>query len=79
MGRKPKARRSSYGAWLHYLRVEANLTQEEAAELAGIPRTTLTTWERTGELPGRKEIVRLAKAYGVSIQKLLRAEQLGRD
>jgi len=76
MGRKPKARRDSYGAWLHYLRKEANLTQEEAAKLTGIPRTTLTTWERTGELPGRKEIFRLSKAYGISLERLLRTEKL---
>ena len=76
MGRRPKARRNSYGAWLHYLRREAKLTQEEAAEATGIPRTTLTTWERTGDLPGRSEIVKLAKAYRISIPRLLRAEKL---
>jgi transcriptional regulator with XRE-family HTH domain len=79
MGRKPKARRNSYGAWLHYLRKEAELTQEEAARLTGIPRTTLTTWERTGDMPGRKEIFRLAKVYRVSIQRLLRIEKIGKD
>lgn len=79
MGRKPKARRDSYGAWLHYLRTQAGLTQDEVAELTGIPQTTLTTWERSGLLPGRKAIVRLAKAYRVSIQKLLRAEQVDQD
>jgi len=79
MGRRPKARRSSYGAWLHYLRKEAKLTQEEAARVTGIPRTTLTTWERTGDLPGRREIFRLAKAYKVSIQRLLRIEKLEKD
>jgi transcriptional regulator with XRE-family HTH domain len=79
MGRKPKARRDSYGAWLHYLRREAKLTQEKAAKLTGIPRTTLTTWERTGEIPGRREIVRLAKVYRVSIQRLLRAEKLQKE
>lgn len=79
MGRKPKARRNTYGAWLHYLRREAKLTQEEAAHLTGIPRTTLTTWERTGELPGRREIFRLAKAYRVSIPRLLRTAKLERD
>ncbi len=76
MGRMPKTRRNAYGAWLHHLREEAELTQEEAAKVTGIPRTTLTTWERTGELPGRKAIFRLAKAYGVSLQKLLRIEKL---
>lgn len=79
MGRKPKARRDAYGAWLHHLRREAKLTQEEAAELTGIPRTTLTTWERTGELPGRKEIARLAKIYRVPISKLLRVDKLDKD
>lgn len=76
MGRKPKSRRNSYGAWLYYLRKEAKLTQEEAAKVTGIPRTTLTTWERTGDMPGRREIVRLAKAYRISLQRLLRAERL---
>ena len=76
MGRKPKARRNSYGAWLYHLRREAKLTQAEAAELAGIPRTTLTTWERTGDLSSRKEIFRLAKAYRVPIPKLLRVEKM---
>jgi transcriptional regulator with XRE-family HTH domain len=79
MGRRPKARRNSYGAWLHHLRKEAKLTQEKAAKMTGIPRTTLTTWERTGDMPGRKEIFQLAKAYGVSIQKLLRTEKLEKD
>ena len=79
MGRKPKTRRDSYGAWLHYLRKQAKLTQDEAAKISGIPRTTLTTWERTGDLPGRAEIVRLAKTYGVSIPRLLRAEKLERE
>lgn len=79
MGRKPKSRRNSYGAWLYYLRKEAGLTQAEAAKVSGIPRTTLTTWERTGDLPSRKEIVRLAKAYHVSLQRLLRTTKLGND
>jgi len=79
MGRRPKARRNSYGAWLYYLRKEAQLTQEEAAKLTGIPRTTLTTWERTGDMPGRREIFRLAKAYRVPIQKLLRIEKMDSD
>lgn len=79
MGRKPKTRRDSYGAWLHYLRKQAKLTQDEAAKVTGIPRTTLTTWERTGDMPGRTEIVQLAKAYRVSLQRLLRTEKLNRD
>jgi transcriptional regulator with XRE-family HTH domain len=74
MGRKPKTRRNSYGAWLHFLRKEKGLTQDEVAKKTGIPRTTLMYWERTGNLAGRTQILRLARAYRVPVQKLLRAE-----
>ncbi len=72
MGRKPKARRNRYGAWLHLLRTEKDLSQEEVSRKTGIPRTTLMYWERTGNLAGRKQILRLAKVYGVTVGKLLR-------
>lgn len=72
MGRKPKKRRNDYGAWLHYLRKERGLTQEEVFKLTGIPRTSLMYWERTGNLIGRKQILKLAKTYRVTLQELLR-------
>jgi transcriptional regulator with XRE-family HTH domain len=75
MGRKPKTRRNSYGAWLLFLRMETGLSQEEVSKLSGIPRTTLMYRERTGNLAGRKQILKLAKIYGVSVQKLLRVEK----
>jgi transcriptional regulator with XRE-family HTH domain len=75
MGRKPKARRNSYGAWLHFLRQEKELSQEEVARRSGIPRTTLMYWERTGNLAGRVQILKLSKIYKVSVQKLLRVER----
>jgi transcriptional regulator with XRE-family HTH domain len=75
MGRKPKKPRNSYGAWLHLLRKEKALSQEAVAKRSGIPRTTLMYWERTGNLPARKSILKLAKIYGVSVQKLLRVEK----
>lgn len=73
MGRKPKSRRNAYGAWLHFLRKEKGLSQEDVAKLSGIPRTNLMFWERTGQLVGRKQILKLAKIYKVSVSKLLRA------
>jgi hypothetical protein len=33
-------------------------------------------WERTGNLAGRRQILKLARLYGVSVQKLLRVEKL---
>jgi len=79
MGRKPKNRRNPYGAWLHFLRKEKHLSQEEVSRKTGIPRTTLMYWERTGNLVGRKQIIKLAKLYRVSLPKLLRAEKARQD
>jgi HTH-type transcriptional regulator/antitoxin HipB len=79
MGRKPKARRHPYGAWLFFLRKEKKLAQEEVSKRTGIPRTTLMYWERSGNLIGRKQILKLAKIYGISVQKLLRVEEKQQD
>jgi transcriptional regulator with XRE-family HTH domain len=75
MGRKPKARRDAYGAWLHHLRTRKNLTQQELAALTGIPQRTIAHWERTGKLAGRKEILTLAKALGIAVNELLRQRE----
>jgi transcriptional regulator with XRE-family HTH domain len=79
MGRKPKTRRNSYGAWLLFLRKEKGLSQEDVAKQSGIPRTTVMYWERSGNITGRKQILKLAKIYGVSVQKLLRVEKSRQD
>jgi len=79
MGRKPKVKRDAYGAWLHHLRKERKLTQDELAKLTGVPQTTLAYWERTGKLTGRKSILRLANILGVSLNKLLRPEKAESD
>jgi len=75
MGRKLEGRRDAYGAWLHHLRNERHLTQQEFAERVGVPRTTLAYWERTGNLAGRKTILKMAAVLGVSVAELLRAEK----
>jgi transcriptional regulator with XRE-family HTH domain len=79
MGRKAKTRRNRYGAWLHYLRRSKALSQEAVSKKTGIPRTTLMFWERTGKLPWRKEILKLAKLYRVPVQKLLRSLEPGQQ
>jgi transcriptional regulator with XRE-family HTH domain len=79
MGRTPKTRRNPYGAWLLLLRKEKGLSQEEVAKQSGIPRTTLMYWERSGNITGRRQILKLAKIYGVSVQKFLRAEKPRQD
>ncbi|HEV2327612.1 MAG TPA: helix-turn-helix transcriptional regulator [Verrucomicrobiae bacterium] len=79
MGRTPKTRRNRYGAWLFLLRKESKLSQQEVARRTGIPRTNLMYWERTGNLIGRKQILKLAQLYDVSIEKLLRPEKFRQE
>lgn len=74
MGRKPKARRDPYGAWLLHLREEKGLTQHGLAKVAKMPQRNIAYWERTGKLKGRKEILALAEALGVSVTELLRVK-----
>jgi len=50
------------------------LSQKEVAQSPGIPRTTLMYWERTGNLAGRKQILKLVGIYRVPVARLLRAE-----
>ena len=43
------------------------------ARQIGVPRSTLAYWERTGNLTGRRIILKMADVLGVSVIKLLRA------
>jgi transcriptional regulator with XRE-family HTH domain len=72
MGRKPKQRRDSYGAWLCHLRKEKGLSQDELSEITGVPQSTIAYWEQTGKFTGREIIIKTAKALGISVEKLLR-------
>lgn len=72
MGRKPKERRNRYGAWLHHLRSQKNLSQDALSKMTGVPQSTLAYWERTGTLTGRETIFKIAKALDVSVEELLR-------
>lgn len=74
MGRKPKARRDPYGAWLYHLRKEQGLSQQKLADLTGISQRNIAYWERTGKLKGRTEILNLARALKVKVKILLRSE-----
>ena len=73
MGRKPKERRNRYGAWLHHLRIQKNLSQDALSKMTGVPQSTLAYWEKTGKLAGRETIIKIAQALEVSVEELLRA------
>lgn len=72
MGRKPKARRDPYGAWLLHLRKEKGLSQDQLSKVIGVPQQTWAYWEQTGKLAGRDVVLKVANALGVSVTELLR-------
>lgn len=76
MGRTPKSRRDPYGAWLHHLRTQKNLSQEALCEIIGVPQSTWAYWERTGKFVGRDITIKTAKALGVSVEELLRVSRV---
>lgn len=57
---------------LRKAREYTGLTQEEAAEAAGISRETLALWERGERVPGLVYLQRLAQLYQVKWESLLR-------
>jgi transcriptional regulator with XRE-family HTH domain len=82
MGRRPKnPRRDTLGAWIHYLRKQAGLSQEEAAIMLQdrlnepVGNSTFTHWERKGSLPGRTTLPALAEILGVTLEQLLRVKR----
>jgi Zn-dependent peptidase ImmA (M78 family)/DNA-binding XRE family transcriptional regulator len=50
------------------------LTQQQAAEMIGVARTTITAMEKGERRPRAGELVRLAQHYGRQVQEFVRAE-----
>jgi len=48
-------------------RVNAGMTQEEAAKALGINRTTLIKWENGQVIPGTIQLIALANIYKIPI------------
>lgn len=46
-------------------RVNAKMTQEEAAEEMKVTRATIINWEKGKIIPGIPEIEKLARVYGI--------------
>lgn len=62
---------AAFGRNIRQRREARHLTQETLAELAGLDRTYISDIERGSRNPGIKNVVRLARALGVSAAKLL--------
>lgn len=52
-------------------RVNAGLTQKQAAKLLGISNCTLGKWENGASFPNAKQISMLCNLYGVSYNDLI--------
>lgn len=51
-------------------RVNAEFTQEEAARIMGVDRSTIRRWEKYEKIPNYDESERLANLYGVSLDNI---------
>ena len=61
----------TFGEKLLNLRRAWNWTQEELAEKIGVTRQALSKWEANATLPDTKNVVALAKLFGVTADYLL--------
>ena len=52
-------------------RLERGLSQEKLAELVGVSRQAVSTWELGDAIPDTDKLVPLARALGVSVDELL--------
>ena len=55
---------------LEAARVNAHLTQEEAAKMLGISRKTMQNWEKGKTYPATKYLTALCTLYGVPLDVL---------
>lgn len=55
-------------------REKAGMTQNEVANALGVNQSSVSLWESGRNLPRGKQMVKLAKLYGVTVDELLREE-----
>lgn len=56
-------------------RVQAELTQEQAAEKLGVSRQTVSNWENGKTYPDIISVIKMSDLYGVSLDRLLKGEE----
>ena len=62
------------GTKIKTARVEANLTQEKAAEILGVSRQTVSNWENEKSYPDIVSVIKMSDIYNVSLDKLLKED-----
>ena len=55
-------------------REKAGMTQNEVAQALGVNQSAVSFWESGRNQPRAKQMVKLAKLYGVTVDELLRED-----
>lgn len=63
------------GGFLKELRKEKSMTQEQAAEVFGVSRRTVTRWETGSNMPDLDILVEMADYYDVDLRELFDGER----
>lgn len=64
------------GMKLKKARNEKGITQEQAAELLGVSRQTISNWENNKSFPDIVSVIKLSDSYSVSLDHLLKEEKM---
>ena len=64
------------GAHLAQLREAAGLTQKQLAEKLDVPLSNITFWERSEKPPRAEMLPKMAEAFGVSVDALLKVSPI---
>lgn len=62
------------GSKLKNARNEKGITQEQAAELLGVSRQTISNWENNKSYPDIISVIKMSNVYSVSLDHLLKEE-----
>jgi transcriptional regulator with XRE-family HTH domain len=62
--------KKAMGERLQQMREEIGMSQSQLARAAGVPLTSLRNWEQGHRMPLFDSVVRVAKALGVSLDRL---------
>ena len=71
MKHKKEVKKMNLGQRLIALRKEKGLSQEEAADILGVTRQTISKWETDGSTPDFDKIIPLCELYEITTDELL--------
>ncbi|WP_197090467.1 helix-turn-helix domain-containing protein [Cupriavidus basilensis] len=61
------------------LRLQKNMTLQQVADVFGITRSAVSSWERGDTRPDQDKLMRLGKIFGISVENLLNSISVAED